>query len=297
MSSEAAGRPDVLVRALSEDGGVSVRALTGRELAREGAQRQGTSPVATRALARTLLGAVLLASGQDEEETVQLQFRGHGPLGPVTAIADGRGRARGFVTHPEADVPLRRGRLDVAGAIGVGVLAVVRFRPGWREPYNGIVPIQSGEIASDLAHYLAESEQKPSALALGEFQDRSGAIEAAGGFLVQALPDADDETVERVDVVVRGLPPVSELMAEGLGAPDLAKLLLAGVGMRELETSEPIFHCPCTRERVLRTMVLLGPDELRAIRRDGESVETHCRFCGERYLLASDELGALAPDA
>lgn len=288
---------DRLVRALSVDGGVSVRALTGREIAREAARRHGTSPVATRALARSLLGAVLLASGQDEEETVQLQFRGQGALGQVTAIADGLGRVRGFVSHPEADVPLRDGRLDVAGAVGIGVLAVVRFRPGWREPYSGIVPIQSGEIASDLAHYLAESEQKPSALALGEYQDAEGRVESAGGFLVQALPDASDETVARVDTVVRGLPPVSELLDEGLAAADLAELVLAGVGVRELEASEPIFHCPCTRERVLHAMVLLGAEELREIRREDEALETHCRFCGERYLLESDELGALAPDA
>ncbi|HKJ25570.1 MAG TPA: Hsp33 family molecular chaperone HslO [Myxococcota bacterium] len=289
--------PDALVRAVSADGGVSVRALSGRALAREAARRHGTSPVATRALGRTLLGAILLASGQDPEETVQIQLRGQGALGQVTAIADGRGRVRGFLSHPEADVPLRDGRIDVAGAIGHGVLAVVRFRPGWREPYSGIVPIQTGEIASDLAHYLAESEQKPSALALGEYQDVAGHIESAGGFLVQALPDADDATVARVDTVVRGLPPVSELLGEGLGAADLAELVLAGVGVRELETSGPRFHCPCSRERVLHAMVLLGAEELREIRRQGESLETHCRFCGERYLLASDELGALAPDA
>jgi len=288
---------DALVRALSADGGVSVRALTGRTLAREAARRHGTSPVATRALGRTLLGAVLLASGQDERETVQIQFRGEGALGHVTAIADGAGRVRGFVSRPAAEVPLREGRLDVSGALGPGVLAVVRFRPGWREPYSGIVPIETGEIASDLAHYLAESEQKPSTLALGELQSREGAIEAAGGYLVQALPDADDETVARVDTVVRGLPPVSELLAEGLGARDLAELVLAGTGLRELAVSEPRFHCGCSRERVLQAITLLGADELREIRRDGETLETRCHFCGERYRVDADELGALAPDA
>lgn len=296
-AAAATAEGDELVRALSEDGGVSVRALIGRDLVREAARRHSTSPIATRALGRTLLGAVLIASGQDDDETVQLQFRGQGALGQVTAIADGSGGVRGYVTHPLAEVPLREGRLDVAGAIGHGVLAVVRFHPRWREPYSGIVPIESGEVASDLAHYLAESEQKPSALALGEFQDADGEVQAAGGYLVQALPGADDETIARVDTVVRGIPPVSQLLSEGLDATDLARLLLAGVGAKEIDRSVPRFHCSCTRERVLHAMVFLGEDEIREIRREGDSVETVCRFCNERYVLDINELGALAPDA
>lgn len=284
---------DLLVRTVSADGGVSVRALCGTELVREAARRHGTRPTATNALGRALMGAVLLASGQAEDETAQIQFRGDGPLGAVTAIADGRGRVRGFVSHPALDLPPRGGRPDVAGAIGRGVLAVVRFRPGWREPYSGLVPIQTGEIASDLAHYLAGSEQKPSAVALGLALGAGGEVAAAGGFLVQALPGADDETVARVETVVRGLPPVSELLGEGLGAGDLAELILAGVGARALHASEPRFSCPCTRERVLHAMVLLGHEELREIARERETLETHCRFCGERYLLSPEEVGSI----
>jgi len=287
---------DVLVRTLSVDGSVGVRALIGTGLVREGATRHGASATAGNALGRVLLGAVLLASGQ-KDETVQIQFRGDGPLGTLTAIADGAGQVRGFAANPRAEPPLRDGKLDVGGAVGSGPLAVVRYRPGWREPYSGIVPIQSGEIASDLAHYLAESEQKPSALALGVFHESDGRVRAAGGFLVQALPDADEESVRRVDTVVRGLPPVTQLLQEGLDAADLAELLLAGVGARELHASRPRFACPCSRERVLRAMVLLGREELRDLQRSGETLETHCRFCGERYLLSGDELGALVPDA
>ena len=284
---------DLLVRALSADGGVSVRALCGTALVREAALRHGTRPTATNALGRVLMGAVLLASGQADDETAQIQFRGDGPLGAATAIADGRGRVRGFVSHPELDLPPRGGRPDVAGAIGRGVLAVVRFRPGWREPYSGLVPIETGEIASDLAHYLAGSEQKPSAVALGVVLDAAGQVTAAGGFLVQALPGADDETVARVETTVRGLARVSELLHEGLGADDLAERILAGVGMGARHASEPRFTCPCTRERVLHAMVLLGREELREIQRQRETLETHCRFCGERYLLSAEELVSL----
>jgi molecular chaperone Hsp33 len=284
---------DVLVRTLSADGGVAVRALSGGVLVGEAARRHGTRPTASNALGRVLMGAVLLASGQADDETVQIQFRGDGPLGSVTAIADGRGRVRGFVSHPTVELPLRAGRPDVAGAVGRGVLAVVRFRPGWREPYSGLVPIQTGEVASDLTHYLAGSEQKPSALALGVVLDVAGRVEAAGGFLVQALPDASDETVARVEAAVRGLPRVSELLREGLGARELAERILAGVGTRALHASEPRFCCPCSRERVLRAMVLLGREELLEIEEARETLETHCRFCGERYLLSGEEIGRL----
>ena len=288
---------DSLVRTLSDDGAVAVRALVGTELVREAARRHGTSPISTHALGRTLMGAVLLASGLDEEETFQIQLRGDGPLGSVTAIADGRGRARGFVSRPTTDLPLRSGQPDVAGAVGRGVLAVVRFRPGWREPHSGIVPIQTGEIASDLAYYLAESEQKPSAVALGVVLGSAGDALTAGGFLAQALPGAEDYTVARVETLVRGMPPVTELLREGLDAGELAELLLAGVGHRALHESEPRFSCSCSRERVLRAMVLLGREEISEIRRQQEVLETRCCFCGERYLLSGDELGALAPDA
>lgn len=285
------------MRTLSADGGVTARALVGSGLVREAARRHEASATAAQALGRALLGTLLVAAGQDDEQTVQVQFRGNGVLGTVTTIADGAGRVRGFPQNPAAELPLRDGKLDVGGAIGEGILTVVRNRSDWREPYSGIVPIQTGEIASDLAHYLAESEQTPSALALGVSHERDGGVRAAGGFLVQALPEADPETIRRVDTVVRGLPPVSELLAEGLGAAELAELVLAGAGTRELHASVPRFACPCSRERVLAAVTLLGRDELRETQRRGETLETHCRFCGERYLLSADELGALAPDA
>ncbi len=297
MSAAQPELGDLLVRTLSSDGGVTVRALVATELVREAAERHGTSPTASNALGRALVGTLLFASGQSEEETVQVQFRGNGPLGTVTVIADGGGRVRGFVHDPRAELPLRDGKLDVSGAIGEGIVTVVRNHPDWREPYSGIVTIQTGEVASDLAHYLAESEQKPSVVAIGVSHEEDGSVRAAGGFLAQALPDADDETVARVDTVARGLPPVTTLLDEGLCAPDLAELVLAGVGARELHAQPARFSCPCTRERVLEAVALLGGEELREAQRSGETIETHCRFCAERYLVGGDELGALAPDA
>jgi len=174
-------RPDELVRTLSREGGISVRALVATELVADAARRHATAPTATAALGRTLMGAILLATGAKDDETLQIQVRGSGELGTVMAIADAGGRVRGYAANPTTHLPPRAGKLDVGGAVGPGVLAVVRYHPSWREPYSGIVPLVSGEIAEDLAHYLLESEQTPSALALGVYVGVDGTPEAAWG--------------------------------------------------------------------------------------------------------------------
>lgn len=289
--------PDRLVRTLSEDGSVSVRALIGSALVRDAARRHETSPVATAALGRTLLGAVLLASQGKDRETVEVRLRARGPLGQVVAIADAAGRVRGYAANPGLDLPLRSGRLDVARAVGLGELAVVRFRPGWRDPYTGIVPIVSGEIAEDLALYLTESEQTPSTVALGIFHEPNGAPAAAGGFLVQALPGADDEVLEQIEANALRLPALSRLVHEGASAADLVELLLARVGRRELEATAPQFHCGCSEERVLRAVALLGRRDLDEATARSELLEVRCAFCAERYAVDPERARALLLDA
>jgi molecular chaperone Hsp33 len=288
---------DRLLRTLSADGSVSVRALVGTRLVREACTRHATSPVATAALGRALLGAVLLASQGKHGETLELRFRARGPLGHVVATADAEGRVRGYVANPGLDLPLRDGRLDVARAIGLGELAVARFRPDWREPYTGIVPIVSGEIAEDIALYLTESEQTPSTLALGVFHEPDGAPAAAGGYLAQALPGADDETVARVDANARALPALSRLVHEGAGAADLVERLLAGVGRRDLEASAPCFHCACDEQRVLRAVAMLGRRDLDHAMARAERLEVRCVFCAERYEVDPERARALLLDA
>jgi len=297
MSAPSPAPPDVLVRALSADGSVAVRALVATVLVGEAVARHATAPTASAALGRTLMGALLLAAGQKDEGTVQLQLRGDGPLRAITAIANAEGEVRGYVGDRLADPPPRHGKLDVGGAIGRGTLAVVRFHPSWREPYTGIVPLASGEIAEDLAHYLSESEQKPAAIGLGVFVGPGNAIQAAGGFLVQALPGAEEEVLERIEGNVRALPPPTRLLRDGLDADAIVDRLLDGLGSRERHRSRPRFHCRCTRDRVRHAVTLLGRAELREIAEGGEPLEVRCEFCGERYELASDEVGSLLPDA
>jgi len=284
-------RPDDrLVRTLSTQGGIAVRVVVGTALVREAAIRHVTSPVASVALGRALMGAVLLAAASKHGEKVQLQLRGDGPLGSIVAIADAEGRARGFASNASAQPPPSEGPANVGAAVGRGVLTVVRQRADGRAPYTGIVPLATGTVAQDLAHYLADSEQVRAAVALGVFLEDGGGIEAAGGFLVQAMPGAAPDEIELAEANVHGLPGPGELVREGLGADAIADLLLAGLGTRERHTLQPRFHCGCGRERARRAVTLLGRDELERTVAMGEPLEIHCRFCAGTYTLATEEI-------
>lgn len=288
---------DELVRAVSAGGDVSVRAVVATVAVREATGRTPMSPTAKSALGRALLGAVLLAVGNKQEQSVQLLFRGNGPLGPLTAIADSEGRVRGTVSDPGASPQPRDGQLDIGAAIGAGTLTVVRHHPSWRSPYNGIVRIETGEVATDLAHYLRESEQTASAIGLAVGLDAEGEVDAAAGFLVQALPGASDAALARLERNVRLLPNAAELVRIGLRGDAIVDQLLAELGCSERQRLEPRFFCPCTRERARRTLRLLGRQEVREIAVSGSGQEVRCEFCGERYVFSSEDLGSLFPDA
>jgi len=288
---------DSLIRSVTSDGELSVRCLVATSLVQEAARRHATRPTASAALGRTLMGALLLAASAKDDETLQIQLRGDGELGQVTAIADGEARVRGYVHNPDAHPPPRNGKLDVGTAVGKGLLAVVRYRPSWREPYSGLVPLVSGEIAEDLAAYLADSEQTPSVVALGVFVGATGEIEAAGGYLVQALPLASDEVMARLDETIQALPSPTSLLRSGIGAGGLLDLLVGDLGHRAVLEVEPRFHCGCNRDRIDRAVTLIGRDEAREIALQGEPLEVRCEFCATVYRLPADEVGALFPDA
>jgi molecular chaperone Hsp33 len=276
-----------LTRALSADGRISVRALVGTGIAAEGARRHETGALATAALGRTLLGGVLLGSLGKGEETLQLHFSGDGPLRSLVAISDVEGRVRGNVGEPHAELPLAAGSLDVARGIGLGRLSVLRYAPSWREPYTGIVPIVSGEVAEDLALYLTESEQTPSAVGLGlrlSANQDAVEVEAAGGFLAQVLPGPGDPPLDRLEANVAELGSVSERIFQGATARDLARLLLAGLGGDILGEGEPRFHCDCAN-RVERAVTLIGEAALDEHTASGEPIEVRCEFCASVHLV------------
>lgn len=288
---------DELLRTLSADGSLSVRVLVATNLVREAAHRHQTQPTATVALGRALMGALLLASESSDAMRVQLAFRGQGALGSVIASAEGRERVRGYVTHPDADVPLEGPHLGVADAIGLGELAVERIHPSWKRPYSGIVPLVTGEIAQDLTHYLFESEQKPSAVATGIYLGRDGSVEAAGGYLIQALPGAAEESLAQVEERIVANSNPSEQLRAGVSATDLLEQLLGEGEYGKIDRCEPCFVCQCDSERVTRAATLLGKDEIREIIARDETLEVRCNWCNEVYMLTADELGRQQPDA
>jgi molecular chaperone Hsp33 len=295
--SDYRSRMDELVRAISTAGGVRAVAMVATGLVREAAERHATSPTATTALGRALMGGVLIAVGNQEGETLQFQFRGDGPLGPLTVIADASGGVRGFAARPQAAVPARSGRVDVAAAVGRGKLSVVRSHPSWRQPYTGIVELTSGEIADELARYLALSEQRRSAVALGLLLDTEGRCEAAGGWLVEALPGAEEEEIAQLEANTLALAHPSESVRDGAGADALLERLLAGLGSRGRERATPRFACRCSRERAIHAAGLLGREEALELAAQEAGLEVRCEFCGERYALRADDLASCGEEA
>ncbi len=286
-----------MVRTVSAAGDVAVRVIVATELVAEASARHGTSPTASAALGRTLMGTALLAAARKDGETLQIQVRGDGPLGQVTAISDHQARVRGYVQNPTAHPPPREGKLDVGAAVGSGILAVVRHHPSWREPYRGIVELVSGEIARDLAHYLTESEQSPAALGLGVFVRADGSIGAAAGYLIQALPGAKLEALARLEATIRRLPTPTEMVRSGDDADAILQRVLGVDGSRERHRSTPRFHCSCDLGRIHRAVTLLGRDHVLEIAEADGGLELRCEFCRDTYRLSIEDVGALFPDA
>jgi molecular chaperone Hsp33 len=288
---------DALLRTSAFEGSISVRVLSATNLVREAARRHGTSPTASVALGRALMGALLLATEGQDGERVQLRIRGNGPLGSLLVTADSDGTVRGYAANPTIDTPLRGAQLGICDAIGFGELHVERNHASWKHPYAGIVPIVEGEIAQDLARYLLESEQKPSAVALGVYLGPHGEIEAAGGYLVQSLPGADENVLAQFEQrVVETLHP-SELLRDGATVDDLLERLLGDSRREASQTIEPRFACPCSIDRVIGAALLLGRDEIREIIEADETLEVRCEFCAELYRIPPDELGRRSLDA
>jgi molecular chaperone Hsp33 len=284
---------DHLVRAISGDGGILALACVTTDLAARSALRHGTSPVASAALGRALTGGALLAALLKEGQGLALKFEADGPLGKVVVEAERDGRLRGYVQNPEADVPDRDGKLDVSGALGrEGFLTVLKDL-GLPEPWQGVVRLHSGEIAQDLAHYLLESEQIPSAVALGVYVEPDGRVSAAGGFLVQSLPPPDADAIERIASRLEALPPVTRLLREGEAPEDLLRDIFADIPYRVLEMQPLALRCSCSRGRIERVLAGLGAGEIRSLMEDTGEAEVACRFCRTVYRFGREELEAL----
>lgn len=286
-----------LVHATAFNGKVRALAVNSTVAVDELARLQATGPAATAALGRVATGALLLgATLKKDGHLVTIQVRGGGPVGTVLVSANGRGEVRGLVGNPRPDIPeTLNGKLNVAGAVGTrGRLTVIKDL-GLREPYNSTVELVSGEIGKDFAHYFARSEQLPSAVGLGVFVDRTGQVEAAGGYIIQLMGGLSDDDVQAIEREVAALPHPTTMIRAGETPEDILARVF-GDAFNVLGRTRVRFHCPCNRDRAERALILLGPGEIDAIMEQqaarGHSDVT-CEFCGTNYRFTLGELSAL----
>ena len=286
---------DKLVRAISSDGSVQAVAVSTREMTERARNIHTTLPVATAALGRALAAASMMGNAlKGEGASLTLQIKGGGPLGTVLAVSDSEGNVRGYVQDPFVDIPLRPdGKLDVGGAVGCdGNLTVIKD-VGMKEPYVGSVQLLGGEIAEDLAAYFVESEQIPTACALGVLVDRDQSVKVAGGYIIQLLPGANEDTIVKVEGGVMAAGAVTGLLEKNDDPEAMLREVLSDFDVEILETSPIEYRCYCSRDRVERALISLGKDELEQILAEQGGCELTCQFCDEVHRFNAEELRAL----
>jgi len=282
---------DHLIQVTAADTSVRALAAVTTNLVHEACQRHGTSPTASAALGRALTGALLLGQTFKDLDRLTLHFQCDGPLGGITAEASSRATVRGYVRNPAADLPVNeRGKLNVSGIVGGGMVYVTReagFEIGLsKEPYRGSVPIVSGEIAEDLAYYLAVSEQINSAVSLGVFVSPDPPrVAAAGGFLIQLMPGAEAETIALIEESASRAPHITEMILQGAGALEILGTALGSVGFEVLEQREVEFRCTCSYDRAVNIVSCLDRAEVEDMLVKDQGAELTCHFCNEVYSL------------
>ena len=278
---------DKLVKAITK--GVRVYAAVTTDLVNEAIRRHDCYPVAAAALGRTMTGALLLAANLKNKEALTVNIRGNGPLKNITADAVPEGFVRGYVADPHVELPLNdKGKLDVGGGVGQGLVTVTRFT-GLREPMRGSSEIVTGEIAEDLTNYLYVSEQTPSSIGLGVLVDTDFSAKAAGGFMIQPMPDADEEIISKLEANLQKLRPVTTMIDEGKDAREIILEIMNGFEMEFLTTTDLAFRCQCSKERLEDVLLNLNHDDMESLIADGQA-EVCCHFCGEKYHFTREEL-------
>ena len=286
---------DYLVRGMSMDGFVKCVAIRSTEIVSRAADIHGTTPNATAALGRALTAAPMMGNAQKVENgSMTLQIRGGGPIGTITCVSDATGNVRGVVTEPK--VPLVEkypGKLDVGATVGVdGTLTVIRDLQ-MKEPYIGSTELISGEIGDDVTAYFAQSEQTPTACALGVLVDRNQSVKVAGGYLIQLLPGAPEETIEALERGIQRAGAVTPMLEQGMTPEDILGQVLGDLGVLFLETTEVSYKCYCSRKRVEAALISLGRSELTEIMEEGKTFPVECQFCDAVYEFTPDQVAEL----
>lgn len=281
---------DYIVRATAADGQVRAFAATTRDVVETARAHHATSPVATAALGRLLTaGAMMGSMMKNDTDMLTLQIRSGGPLGGITVTADSHANVKGYVLNPDVMLPPKNGKLDVGGAVGVGLLQVIKDM-GLKEPYAGQTVLVSSEIAEDLTYYFANSEQVPSSVGLGVLMEKDNTVRCAGGFIIQLMPFAEEATISKLEENLKNVTSVTALLDQGYTPEQLLDALLGNLGLEITDTMPTRFYCNCSKERVEQAVVSIGKKDIQEMIDDGEDIEVKCHFCNTGYHYTVEDL-------
>ena len=289
---------DYMIRATAANGQVRAFAATTRDLTEYARNAHNTSPVVTAALGRTMTAAVMMGSMlKGDKELLTVKIQGDGPIGSLTVTADSHGHVKGYAQNPVVLIQANSiGKLDVAGAIGKGVLSVIKDI-GLKDPYVGQTDLVSGEIAEDLTYYFAVSEQTPSSVGLGVLMNKDNTVRQAGGFIIQLMPDASEETISALEKRLAKVSSVTAMLDIGKTPEDILQELLGEFGVEITEKTETRFACNCSKERMEKALISIGRKDLEEMIKDGEPIEMNCHFCNSHYQFSVEELKKILAQA
>ena len=289
---------DYMIRATAANGQVRAFAATTRDLTEYARNAHNTSPVVTAALGRTMTAAVMMGSMlKGDKELLTVKIQGDGPIGSLTVTADSHGHVKGYAQNPVVLIQANSiGKLDVAGAIGKGVLSVIKDI-GLKDPYVGQTDLVSGEIAEDLTYYFAVSEQTPSSVGLGVLMNKDNTVRQAGGFIIQLMPDASEETISALEKRLAKISSVTAMLDSGKTPEDILQELLGEFGVEITEKTETRFACNCSKERMEKALISIGRKDLEEMIKDGEPIEMNCHFCNSHYQFSVEELKKILAQA
>ena len=285
---------DYIVRATAAGQQLRAFAITSRNITEKARSIHNTSPVATAALGRLLTAASMMGGMmKGEKDVLTLQIECGGPIGGLMVTSGSDGNVKGYVNNPGILLPPNpQGKLDVAGALGPGFLNVIRDT-GLKEPYNGQTHLVSGEIAEDLTYYYATSEQVPSSVGLGVLMDKDNTVKQAGGFIIQVMPDADDEVIDRLEKSINSIKSVTDMLESGMGPEDILEYIIKDGSVEILEKIPVQYYCNCSKDRVSRVISSLGRSGLQEMIEEGSPVEVNCHFCNSHYVFDMEDLKKL----
>ena len=289
---------DYIVRATAANAQIRAFACTTRELVEKARVAHDTSPVVTAALGRLMSAGCMMGSMlKGDKDILTLQIKGTGPVKGLTVTADSKGNVKGYAIEPQVIIPANsKGKLDVSGAIGEGMLTVIKDM-GLKEPYSGQTVLQTGEIAEDLTYYFATSEQVPSGVGLGVLMEKNNTVKQAGGFIIQLMPFAEESVISRLEENLSKVDSVTALFEAGNTPEQILDILLEGMDVEINDTMPVQFYCDCSKTKVEKVIISIGKKDIQEMIADGEDVEVNCQFCNSHYKFNVDELKELLKKA